>query len=125
MTTASVWIISFVFLVFTGSALTGPLVRESCVNESKNRVSRDFRALIKHGRDYHKDLVQKQEPRTAVLQTADVQQLDSKSECRMINFIEQKFDAESESIILWCCDSLFHILLGIFKSQLDLLLFLN
>jgi hypothetical protein len=102
MTTASVWIISFVFLVFTGSALTGPLARESCVNESKNRVSRDFRALIKHGRDYHKDLVQKQEPRTAVLQTADVQQLDSKSECRMINFIEQKFDAESESIILWC-----------------------
>ncbi|XP_046630612.1 pancreatic lipase-related protein 2-like [Daphnia pulicaria] len=80
MTTASVWIISFVFLVFTGSALTGPLVRESCVNESKNRVSRDFRALIKHGRDYHKDLVQKQEPRTAVLQTADVQQLDSKME---------------------------------------------
>ncbi|XP_046463356.1 pancreatic lipase-related protein 2-like isoform X1 [Daphnia pulex] len=80
MTTASVWIISFVFLVFTGSALTGPLARESCVNESKNRVSRDFRALIKHGRDYHKDLVQKQEPRTAVLQTADVQQLDSKME---------------------------------------------
>lgn len=80
--TASVWIISFVFLVFAGSALTGPLVRESCVNESKNRVSRDFRALIKHGRDYHKDLVQKQE-RTAVLQTADVQQADSKSECQM------------------------------------------
>lgn len=80
--TASVWTISFVFLVFTGSALTGPLVRESCVNESKNRVSRDFRALIKHGRDYHKNLVQKQE-RTAVLQTADVQQTDSKSECRM------------------------------------------
>ncbi len=99
MTTASVWIISFVFLVFTGSALTGPLVRESCVNESKNRVSRDFRALIKHGRDYHKDLVQKQEPSTAVLQqTADVQQLDSKSECRMINCIKNKSSTQSQKV---------------------------
>ncbi|KZS07195.1 putative Triacylglycerol lipase [Daphnia magna] len=72
--TTSVWIISFVFLAFAGSVLSGPLDRGSCVNEAKHRVSRDFRALIKHGRDYHENLVQQRggiPSRQANVQPAD------------------------------------------------------
>lgn len=76
--TASVWIISFAFLAFAGPVLSGPLDRGSCVNDAKHRVSRDFRALIKHRSDYHKNLVQQ---RGGISRQADVQPADSKSEC--------------------------------------------
>lgn len=90
--TASVRIISFVCLGLISSALTGPLVRESCVNESKNRVARDFRTLIDNGRDYHKNLVRQRVGTAAKQQlSAAVQPADSKSEFHWIHIITRRF----------------------------------
>lgn len=71
-------IISFVCLGLIGLALAGPLNRESCVNDFKNQVARDFRNLIDNGRESrnnHKNLVKQMQAGTPVQQpTAVVQQ---------------------------------------------------
>ena len=53
---------------------------DSSVYDSKNRVARDFRALIENGINYHKNLVHQYEAGNAVRQLTAVQQADSKSE---------------------------------------------